>query len=171
MIHKHLVAAIIVSLSSALLCASCADLDPGGSAPETEEAGGEPTNEASQAAYENIFKFVQTIKDDGEGKGGGWQEATANLKFLEWRRTFLPIFWDCPIKVGMPVRAQFHGYISGRSATQMTAAATTDATDDLMVSRPTWAGATTEHCKQLREEIRVRLDPPGRRLGARVTPW
>lgn len=84
MIHKHLVAAIIVSLSSALLCASCADLDPGGSAPETEEAGGEPTNEASQAAYENIFKFVQTIKDDGKGKGGGWQEAAVSRVHL-WK--------------------------------------------------------------------------------------
>ena len=109
MIHKHLVAAIIVSLSSALLCASCADLDPGGSAPETEEAGGEPTNEASQAAYENIFKFVQTIKDDGEGKGGGWQEATANLKFLEWSGRSSPSSGIARSRWGCPCERSFTG--------------------------------------------------------------
>lgn len=84
---NHVIAAVVVSLSCALISASCVQ-NPNA---DTEAAQPEPTAEAQQPAYENVFHFVETLKDDGNDRAGGWQEATARLKFCEWRSTILPV--------------------------------------------------------------------------------
>lgn len=156
----HLVAAVVVFLSCALLSASCVqspNADTEGAAPATQP---EPTAETQQPNYEDVFHFVEIVKDDGEGPAGGWQEATASLSFCEWRNTFLPVCWKCPMKVGMPMRTEKRGRISRRLASQMTAEAATDVTDVLMHSRSSWVGQSYVYCKELRESMKKLLNSP-----------
>jgi hypothetical protein len=67
------------------------------------------------------FPFVTTVKDDGKGKGGGWQEAKANLEF--WYALFPRRInrWKCPFTVKMPIRTQFMGRFSPRRAAEVSA--------------------------------------------------
>jgi hypothetical protein len=162
---NHVIAAVVVSLSCALISASCVQ-NPNA---DTEAAQPEPTAEAQQPAYENVFHFVETLKDDGNDRAGGWQEATARLKFCEWRSTILPVCWQCPIKVGMPMRTAKHGRISHRFAAQITAEVATEVTDSLIYSRPSWADLEAVYCRQLQEEMEQKLKSPPYEVGARVT--
>jgi hypothetical protein len=50
-----------------------------------------------------VFKFVTTVPDDGQGKAGGWQEATATLQFSDGRQV-PTLLWTCTMRVGMPIR-------------------------------------------------------------------
>src|SRR5262245_1060787 len=59
-----------------------------------------PTSGVSGFAS-SVFKFTTTVPDDGEGKAGGWQEATATLNFFRWT-SLLPEAWSCTVTVGMP---------------------------------------------------------------------
>lgn len=68
----------------------------------------------------SLFKFMTTIADDGQGKGGGWQEASTTLRFVRWTGVF-PESWDCPIKVGMPLRTAVNGAILAEYAATVSA--------------------------------------------------
>lgn len=70
----------------------------------------------------SVFKFVTTIADDGQGEGGGWQEATSTLTFVSLDSLTR---WTCQITVGMPVRAQAFGVISPVDAATLSAALAT----------------------------------------------
>src|SRR5262245_22722086 len=126
----QLVAALVVCFSCTFLVASCTQSTA--TALETDETGGdrsvfdtEAAGEAGQGAYESVFHFVEIVPDDGKDVAGGWQKATAVLKFADWRTSF-PIFWRCPIAVGMPIRAALQGRISPRHAAQITAEIATE---------------------------------------------
>lgn len=164
-------AAILLSVSCALPTSCVAGPTDEAAAystgsPPTDDA--EPTGEAAQPAYESVFHFTETVKDDGEGEGGGWQEAIARLKFADWRRPFAPVFWQCPIKVGMPLRNKWIGRISASSAATITARAATDATESVMHSRQSWARQEPAYCREFYAEMRKILNPVTHPLGARV---
>jgi hypothetical protein len=69
------------------------------------------------------FPFVIILKDDGTDKGGGWQEAKANLPFEKFDFP-AAITWYCTITIGMPIRHSVRGYISPATAATMSAAVT-----------------------------------------------
>lgn len=81
------------------------------------------------------FTFTTTVKDDGEGKGGGWQEAKASLPF-GIIRTWGVELWSCPITIGMPIRHSKKGYISPDTAATNSAAVTNNAASNTDFSLP-----------------------------------
>ena len=84
----------------------------------------------------SLFKFTTTIPDDGEGKGGGWQNATATLNFEDTRSS--PSAWSCKIIVQLPIRGETRGYISSSKAAEMSADVATMTSMALMGSRGKW---------------------------------
>ncbi|WP_437777889.1 hypothetical protein [Sorangium sp. So ce1097] len=56
------------------------------------------------------FPFVTTVKDDGRGSAGGYQQAKANLKF-EHRFPGGTTEWYCAITIRMPLRTELMGKI------------------------------------------------------------
>ena len=65
------------------------------------------------------FPFVTTIPDDGQGKGGGWQVAKANLKF---EHNVIPggtNTWYCAFNIEMPLRTEFMGKIDASRAASL----------------------------------------------------
>ncbi|WP_437607917.1 hypothetical protein WMF20_44625 [Sorangium sp. So ce834] len=56
------------------------------------------------------FPFVTIVNDDGRGKGGGYQQAKANLKF-EHRFPGGTTEWYCVITIKMPLRTELMGKI------------------------------------------------------------
>jgi hypothetical protein len=73
----------------------------------------------------SLFKFVTIIPDDGMDKGGGWQQALVNLKYVR----MLPPegSWVCTFTVGMPLRSEADGVISPDYAASITAGVINDA--------------------------------------------
>jgi hypothetical protein len=126
----------------------------------------EPTGEAAQPAYESTFHFAVVVPDDGKDEAGGWQKATATLKFGDWRHPFSPNLWQCPIAVGMPLRAKLQGRISPQYAAQITAEITTEATESVMHSRDRWLGE--EYCRELYRQMQQMFRGPRYRIGATV---
>ncbi|MBK8259517.1 MAG: hypothetical protein IPK82_43525 [Polyangiaceae bacterium] len=72
------------------------------------------------------FPFATVVPDDGAGESGGWQAATAGLKFVRWTSLF-PETWTCTVRVGMPLRTAFYGKISAESAATISANVATQA--------------------------------------------
>ncbi|WP_437931586.1 hypothetical protein WMF37_20770 [Sorangium sp. So ce291] len=56
------------------------------------------------------FPFATTVKDDGQGSAGGYQQAKANLKF-EHRFPGGTTEWYCAITIKMPLRTELMGKI------------------------------------------------------------
>lgn len=117
------------------------------------------------------FNFVVTIKDDGEGKAGGWQEATARLAFTRLKPGDKDScspgdkyeVWRCPMKVGIPVRTHKDTFSTSRAAAMAADAATVA---DENVKRAT--GETeAAFCKRFRTKMEAELNT--KTLGARVT--
>jgi hypothetical protein len=164
--------AAAVSLTCTILAASCVQSPT--ETPEADDTGAlapvveaEPTGEAAQPGYEDVFHFVVNVKDDGRGKAGGWQKATAILKFSDWRHS-TPYFWQCPIEVGMPIRAELQGRISPQYAAQITAEVATDVTGFLVHSRASWVGQTAVYCIELYDHMKQRLNGAPYHVGATV---
>jgi hypothetical protein len=109
------------------------------------------------------FSFSTTLKDDGQGKGGGWQEAKANLPFAQ---TTFPIgvrTWYCDITIGMPIRNSQMGYISPTTAATMSAAVTNKAASNTDFNLPQGV-----FCIKFRKEVEVTFPAMYPDLGARV---
>jgi hypothetical protein len=167
MCNVHLAAGIAVTLSSLiLLTASCVQSATWMTDTETDGDGAsEPTGEAAQPAYEDTFHFVVDRPDDGKDMAGGWQKATATLKFCEWRGRFFPYCWQCPVVVGMPIRAELQGRISARYAAQVA----TETSESVMHSRPSWAGQGEAYCLEFRPAMQAMIRGPRYKIGATVT--
>jgi hypothetical protein len=114
----------------------------------------------------SIFRFGTILNDDGKGEAGGWQEASADLSFVD-TRTLIPHAWTCRITVGMPLRAVALGRIPPGMAAEMSANVATDASGVVMHSRPSWLGA--EFCVALKVEMLSMFAGRHPQLGARVT--
>jgi hypothetical protein len=113
----------------------------------------------------SVFKFVTTVPDDGQGKAGGWQEATATLTFSDGRQV-PTLMWTCTIRVGMPIRPESYGVISPAVAASMSAAAATTASVAVMHRRPMWIPAL--YCIHFAKEVELNLKTTWSKLGAKV---
>src|SRR5262245_22483027 len=109
---KHLAAALLVSVSCALLTASCIQSPTletdsiGAHGADGREPIGEALQESGRGYQSKDFPFVVVVKDDGEGPSGGWQEAEKTFHFVE-RSWLVPVYrWQCRIRIGMPIRAK-----------------------------------------------------------------
>lgn len=98
------------------------------------------------------FPFKTTIEDDGTGLGGGWQEATATLKFFRWTG-FFPENWECPaLTIGMPLRTQGNGKVPASTAASITAAVATQASANVMDIKPELPQGI--FCSKFKEEMK-----------------
>jgi hypothetical protein len=120
---KSLFAAIL-ALSCSLFVASCAQSQSPELPTELDDAQastGEPAEETEESIVKvhfdpSDFPFVTTVPDDGEGYGGGWQVARANLDFWKVVIPRLPRHWKCPLVVEMPLRTRFMGPVPPKQA-------------------------------------------------------
>jgi hypothetical protein len=169
---------VVLALSAALLTASC--LQGPESPPETESraqrsSGPEPIGEARQEASgprygSRDFPFVVEAKDDGEGKGGGWQVAhhSSAFKVVEWP---LDVYrWECHLEIGMPLRSEMEGPISKSRAALITAEVANDVVFPLL-DRGKWEGLGALFCIDLKNEMNERFRSQYRGYGARVEKW
>jgi hypothetical protein len=104
----------------------------------------------------SVFKFAVIIPDNGEGKGGGWQQATATLDFYRWTTTILPESWTCTITVGMPMRTAVFGPISAQRAANMTATVATTASFEVTNNTPNLPPRRLLCCLQGSDGKRIR---------------
>lgn len=167
---RHLSAAVALSLSCAFFAISCVqspeappETDPG----EAQNAyGPEPIGEAQDPFTSKSFLFVEDVKDDGEGKGGGWQKASASLKFVR-RHWGIPVHsWQCPLVVGMPLRTEREGHIPPDRAARVSAQIATAVAGSLSQD---WEGPDALFCIKLRAGMQqmFALRYPG--IGAKVS--
>jgi hypothetical protein len=113
-----------------------------------------------------VFKFSTTIPDDGEGKGGGWQEATTTLNFYRWT-SLIPEFWDCTVTVGIPLRTAVNGKVSAQTAATITAGVASQASLTVMNIKPELPKGI--FCFSLKEEMKSLFKkPPLDSYGARM---
>jgi hypothetical protein len=103
---------------------------PPGSTPE-------PICNAIGSYDASLFRFKTIVADDGNDKGGGYQAASANVKFVDGRQD-LPVGWSCAVTVQMPLRTKAYGKISPDDAAEMTADVLTLASSVTMHSRSSW---------------------------------
>lgn len=113
----------------------------------------------------SLFKFKTTLPDDGQDKGGGWQEATATLRFVDARH-FIPKTWTCPVKIGMPLRSEKHGKIDPTEAGKIASRVTTAASVTVMRRQTEWP-VTDLYCiewyKEMKEVFRKKYEGLGGR--------
>jgi hypothetical protein len=110
------------------------------------------------------FPFVTTIQDDGTDKGGGSQEAKVNLRF---DRALLPYSvetWYCPFKIQMPLRTEFMGKISAKSAADYSVEISESVARDMLKAKV----STGIFCTQFVPNLRAAFKGKYEKLGARV---
>lgn len=146
----------------------------GGTAPSSEAAAKELGAPAEEAVPEGLFgsgfsasnfKFKTTVKDDGEGAGAGWQEATAKLNFVDDRQE-PAMAWSCNVVVGMPLRTEKRGTISPSWAAQKSAEAATTAASTVMHSQDSWEPSA--FCQKWGTEMQLLINGDKPTVGARV---
>jgi hypothetical protein len=173
---RHLSALVALALSCTLLNASC--LQSPTAAPETDPRevqssnGPEPVGQAQEesgSAYSSKdFPFVVVLKDDGEGKGGGWQAAEKTFSFVEREWGILPVyFWKCRIRIEMPIRCA-EGRITPSRAALYAADVANTVVDPLLESRPAWRDQGEDFCRELRQDMESMFKYLHPGLGARV---
>lgn len=120
--------------------------------PEPQATGDSPPPECVEiGSYSpSLFKFKTTLADDGTDTGGGYQEATAAVKFVDGRQE-PAASWTCSLWVGMPLRTTKHGKISPERAAEFAADALTLAAGATMHSKSSWIQAA--FCKKLAENM------------------
>lgn len=133
--------------------------------PEPQDATDPPICNSIGSYSPTLFRFVTTLADDGQGKAGGYQEATAKIGFVDGRQD-PPASWSCTITVGMAVRSSVLGVISPQSAASMTANVLTYSSSKTMHSRPEWLQAL--FCKALAAEMLEEFGEAYGGAGARV---
>jgi hypothetical protein len=172
------VAAALVCLCCAVLTASCLqspsappETDPGGaqSSNGPESIGEAPQESASGPPYvSDDFPFVVFLDDDGKDEGGGWQRALKTFKYME-RNWFIPnYFWQCPLRIEVPLRTKLEGPISASRAALMSAEIANEVVDPLLYSRPTWRNQGAVFCGELRDAMQAMFKRRYPNVGARV---
>ncbi|WP_437592890.1 hypothetical protein [Sorangium sp. So ce1000] len=90
------------------------------SPPDPCQQSGAPSMGCASIRFKpSDFKFVTTVADDGTDKGGGWQEAKSGLAiYIESGVA------ACFLRIGMPIRNSFWGFISADQAATYSAEVT-----------------------------------------------
>ncbi|WP_437544840.1 hypothetical protein WME97_37085 [Sorangium sp. So ce367] len=112
----------------------------------------------------SVFKFVTIVKDDGEGKGGGWQEARAKLNFKRLTIPHKIKEWSCAFTIGMPLRTEIYGQIDPDRAANLSEEITEEVANRIDYHLP-----QETFCDTFREEADAAFKSKYKRLGARVT--
>jgi hypothetical protein len=112
----------------------------------------------------SVFNFV-SLFNDGTARPGGWQEASALLKFFDGRG-LVPLEWVCSIRVGMPLRTRHLGRITPEAAAMMTAEIATLSSTRVMHRQTTWM--TAAFCVAFKLDMQFLFDEQHPLLGARV---
>ncbi|WP_437664875.1 hypothetical protein [Sorangium sp. So ce1182] len=110
------------------------------------------------------FAFVTIVDDDGTDKGGGWQEARANLKF---RRLTIPHKeknWSCAFTIGMPLRTEIYGRVDAARAASLSEEITEEVANRMDYDLP-----QVTFCDRFRENAEAAFKSKYKRLGVRVT--
>ncbi|XXT24961.1 hypothetical protein WME94_25850 [Sorangium sp. So ce429] len=110
------------------------------------------------------FTFVTIVNDDGTDKGGGWQEARANLSF---RRLTIPHKeknWSCAFTIGMPLRTEIYGRVDAGRAASLSEEITEEVANRMDYDLPQLI-----FCDRFRENVEAAFKSKYKRLGARVT--
>ncbi len=111
------------------------------------------------------FPFVTTLQDDGTDKGGGWQEAKANLEFVNIHIPTSIISWWCPFTIGMPLRTAGMGKISATLAASLSGEITVGVARDMDFSLPQGI-----FCSQFVGKVDASFKSKYKPLGAKATP-
>lgn len=82
------------------------------------------------------FPFVTIVKDDGTGKGGGWQVANVNLGFTKIVIPTSVVSWFCSFNVEMPLRTEGMGKVSASRAADLSVEITEDVARGMDYSLP-----------------------------------
>jgi hypothetical protein len=114
----------------------------------------------------SVFKFVTIVKDDGQGLGGGWQQAIGTLSFFRWT-TLVPESWTCTITVGMPIRAMNYGVITAAQAANMTAGIATTSSFKVSNQQPNLAPGFA-FCSTFKLQMQSDFDEQYPKLGVIV---
>jgi hypothetical protein len=185
-IHSKSLAAALVLAFSCVLSASCLQATPevdgtapraSGLMPPPASEPAEPIGEAPQAMARvgfssNEFHFFVRIKDDGEGKGGGWKFADFAVHCVAGQGMIdPPEEWDCPLEVGMPIRSSQVGVISPRHAAVITAEVLNAALPEQRASRDDWRGMGAVFCIELRDRMNMMFKGQYRGYGAQAIRW
>lgn len=113
----------------------------------------------------SLFQFSTIVADDGRDGGGGWQQATAVLRFADTRHV-IPTIWSCRITIGMPIRAVAYGKVSPNQAADWSAEMVTEASTVVMKRRESWI--PTLYCIELVAETNRCFNERLPRLGAQA---
>ena len=113
----------------------------------------------------SLFKFVPLVRDDKKDEGGGWQEASAKLRFVDVRG-FIPRIWSCTLRISVPFRTAGLGRISPEYAAAATASVATTASTNIMPLQSEWL--TAEFCVAFKNEMVRLFAEEHPLLGARV---
>ena len=100
------------------------------------------------------FKFVTIVVDDGKDEAGGWQEAVVKLKIRRWVG-LAPESWDCPLKIGTPLRSVANGKISPEIAASASAEVATEASDAIMTASPSIPQGI--FCSLLKDQMNIMI--------------
>ena len=170
---KSLAAALVLAFSC-VLSASCIQAIPDDTAapPSTSTAIGAAPQAMGRLAFgSQDFPFFTLIKDDGKGKGGGWQITQFAVHCVAGQGLEPGEEWDCPIEVGMPIRSSQIGRITPSRAAMWTAEIVNAALPEQRASRDDWTGLGAVFCKELekRMEAMFKAQYPG--CGAKVMRW
>jgi hypothetical protein len=114
----------------------------------------------------SVFAFKVDVADDGTGEAGGWQKASATLKFFDWRKV-LPNFWTCSVTVGVPLRTKERGKLAAGDAASITANIATQASRKVMHTKDEWPVAE-QYCGKFRDEMLAIFRQKYTWIGARV---
>ena len=153
-VNKILAVVTMISLS----CAGC--LAP----TEGETPNSETTAETAEASIpvglsygSRDFPFVESLRDDGKEKSGGWQTADTTFTFKECHNGIVAYAWECPIQIGMPLRCEAEGRITRNRAAYYSAEVANEVVAPLVASRPSWQDQGAAFCVQLRDKLEAKF--------------
>ncbi|MEO7596082.1 MAG: hypothetical protein ABI134_33040, partial [Byssovorax sp.] len=109
------------------------------------------------------FPFVTIVKDDGTGDAGGWQEAKANLEFINAIVPRSVRKWYCDFIIGMPLRPEMMEKISAKRAADLSVEITEDVAKGMNYDLP-----SVPFCADFMIKARAAFKSKYPYLGARV---
>lgn len=112
------------------------------------------------------FPFVTIVPDDGTDKGGGWQEAKADLEFIKIIVPIKTIRWRCRIAIQVPLRTQEMGKISASLAAAMSSGIPNMVTLGIDFDLPQGI-----FCETFHTGVKVTFKATYPKLGSRVLKW
>ncbi|WP_437577704.1 hypothetical protein [Sorangium sp. So ce887] len=109
------------------------------------------------------FPFVTIVQDDGTDKGGGWQQAKANLKFTH-KFSGGTTEWHCAITIKIPLRTELMGKIDPIRAASLSEEITEEVANVMDYNLPPGI-----FCKRFAIQVDAAFKSKYKGLGARVT--